>query len=268
MASRYYSWSPYAVETDLEFVPMLWGQKSVNQFSSTIKQTISQLGVKAVLGMNEPQERGQSNLTPEEGAEMWKAYLEPLRAQGVRLGSPAPSSAPSSKTWLQAFLAACAGGCTVDFIALHYYDVNATQFIEYLNDYHSTFQRPLWVTEWACQNFNELEKQCSHNGIVEFLNKTQAFMDNSAFVERYAWFGAMKALQGVNQDNALMDSKGKINALGKQYIGAEASGGGNADAPNATSNGGGATTGRAIPGCHRLCSITIFLLSMVYCSFV
>lgn len=57
-------------------------------------------------------------MTPEDGAQMWKTYLEPLRAQGVRLGSPAPSSAPSGKTWLQAFLTACAGGCTVDFIAL------------------------------------------------------------------------------------------------------------------------------------------------------
>lgn len=49
---------------------------------------------------------------------MWKTYLEPLRALGVRLGSPAPSSAPSGKTWLQDFLGACNGGCTVDFIAL------------------------------------------------------------------------------------------------------------------------------------------------------
>lgn len=49
---------------------------------------------------------------------MWKTYLEPLKTRGVRLGSPAPSSAPSGKIWLQQFLDACAGGCTVDFIAL------------------------------------------------------------------------------------------------------------------------------------------------------
>lgn len=49
---------------------------------------------------------------------MWKTYLEPLRQQGVRLGSPAPSSAPSGLIWLQDFLTSCAGGCTIDFIAL------------------------------------------------------------------------------------------------------------------------------------------------------
>jgi hypothetical protein len=30
------------------------------------------------------------------------------------------------------------------------------------------------------------------------MNQTQSFMDQSTFVERYAWFGAMENLQGVN----------------------------------------------------------------------
>jgi hypothetical protein len=48
---------------------------------------------------------------------MWQTYIQPLKAQGMRLGSPAPTSAPDGKTWLQGFLTACEG-CTVDFIAL------------------------------------------------------------------------------------------------------------------------------------------------------
>lgn len=152
---------------------------------------------------------------------MWKTYLEPLRSRGIRLGSPAPSSAPSGKTWLQAFLAACAGGCTVDFIALRssldmgsvdvvfntntdYYDVNATNFMDYLDDFHATFQRPIWVTEWACQNFNDPNAQCSQDDVILFLNVTQTFMDSSEFVERYAWFGAMKDMSGVNPVHILL----------------------------------------------------------------
>jgi hypothetical protein len=115
--------------------------------------------------------------------------------------------------------------------------VNATVFQTYLETFHSTFQRPLWITEWACQNYNNVNAQCSDSDIVEFLNKTQSFMDQAPFVERYAWFGAMENMQGVNpvgsliyplsdidniwrQGNALMDSSGKINDLGRQYIGA------------------------------------------------
>ena len=98
-----------------------------------------------------PQQGAQSNLTAQQGADMWKTYMQPLKAQGILLGSPAPSSAPSGKIWLQDFLTACNGGCTVDFIALHWYAVNSTEFIRYLQDFHDTFQRPIWVTEWACQ---------------------------------------------------------------------------------------------------------------------
>ncbi|KAF8070086.1 glycosyl hydrolase catalytic core-domain-containing protein [Lyophyllum atratum] len=263
--SWYYSWSPYSIDADLEYIPMLWGQKSVDQFTSTINETIARHGVKAVLGMNEPQQTGQSNLTPADGATMWKTYLEPLRAQGIRLGSPAPSSAPSGKIWLQDFFTACDGGCTVDFIALHWYDVNATRFIEYVEDFYNTFQRPLWVTEWACQNYNDVDKQCSQDDIVLFLDKTQSFMDNAAYVERYSWFGAMTDMQGVNPGDALMDREGKINALGKQYIGAapaQTSGSGNADGPNAPGGGGVPISGAIPTTLHPRSTISaLFLLS-------
>ncbi|KAJ7497598.1 glycoside hydrolase [Mycena latifolia] len=237
--SWYYTWSVFSQDTDLEFVPMLWGQKQVDQWtdaSTGINATIAAKKPTAILGMNEPQEPGQSNLTPQEGADMWKTYIEPLRAQGLRLGSPAPSSAPSGKTWIQDFLTACNGGCTVDFIALHYYDVNATKFIEYLTDFHDTFQRPIWVSEWACQNFNN-GPQCTLPETAEFLDQTQAFMDAQDWVERYAWFGIMRDLQGVNGNDAMMDSNGKITDLGKQYIGAEAPQTSGA-APTATGTGG------------------------------
>lgn len=98
-----------------------------------------------------PEQSGQSNLTVEQGVELWMTYVQPLKAQGILLGSPVPSSAPSGKTWLQDFLGLCGGNCTVDFIAMHWYGINSTQFVEYLQDFHNTFQRDIWVTEWACQ---------------------------------------------------------------------------------------------------------------------
>ncbi|KAJ7163549.1 glycoside hydrolase [Mycena crocata] len=218
--SWYYTWGLSSVDTELEFVPMLWGQRQVAQWSDStegINATIAERKPTAILGMNEPQEKGQSNLTPQEGADMWRTYIEPFHAQGLRLGSPAPSSAPSGKTWIQDFLTACNGGCSVDFIALHYYDVNATKFAQYLTDFHDTFQRPIWVTEWACQNFNK-GPQCTAPEIAAFLNETQAFMDANDWVERYSWYGVMREIN-INPDDAMMDGDGKINDLGKQYIG-------------------------------------------------
>ena len=197
---------------------MLWGDRQVSQWESSINQTIRNLGVTHVLGFNEPEYPSQANMTPSHGASLWKAQVEPLRLQGVRLGSPAPTSDPAGKQWLLDWLTACDGGCTVDFIALHWYDINSTAFIAYLEDFHETFQRPLWITEWACQvshlyvmsrasadrcmclcqNFNVADEQCSLQNIIDFMNATQAFMDATNWVERYAWFGAMERLQGVN----------------------------------------------------------------------
>jgi hypothetical protein len=97
---------------------MLWGKNQIDQFTSTIENTLASKQVTSILAFNEPQQSGQSNMSPEDGASLWKQYIEPLKARGYRLGSPAPSSAPNGKTWLQDFLNACNGGCTVDFIAL------------------------------------------------------------------------------------------------------------------------------------------------------
>lgn len=59
-------------------------------------------------------------MSPQDAANMWKTYLEPLKAANpnLRLGSPAPSSRPNGIQWIWDFLGNCNGGCTVDFIAL------------------------------------------------------------------------------------------------------------------------------------------------------
>lgn len=36
--------------------------------------------------------------------------------------------------------------------------------------------------------------QCTYDEIVQFMNTTQTFMDQTEWVERYSWFGAMAAL--------------------------------------------------------------------------
>lgn len=47
---------------------------------------------------------------------------------------------------------------------------------------------------------------------------TQQFMDKTDWVERYSWFGAMPD-PVISSVNSLLDNKGKITPLGKQYTG-------------------------------------------------
>ncbi|EJF62918.1 hypothetical protein DICSQDRAFT_56805 [Dichomitus squalens LYAD-421 SS1] len=215
----YYTWGPSSIQSNIEFVPQLWGTKQLSQWDSSINGTIRSLNVTHALGFNEREISGQSNLSPSDASALWQAHIEPLKAQGILLGSPAPSSSPAGKQWLLDWMSACGGGCTIDFVAVHYYDVNSTGFVEYLTDYHDTFQKPVWVTEWACQNYNNANEQCSQRDVVDFMNATQQFTDETDWLERYAWFDAMEDMQGVNSADALMSSGGKINQLGEQYLG-------------------------------------------------
>ncbi|KAF9474707.1 glycoside hydrolase [Pholiota conissans] len=219
MVRLYYTWSTYPIDNDIEFVPMFWGNRSISEWTNTAKRTLADMTPKvtAVLGMNEPELPSQANLFVDEGVELWKLYVELLRAQGYRLGSPGLSSSSAGKAWLQDFISSC-NGCTVDFISLHWYGTNVTLFQKHVEDYYTTFQKPLWVTEWACEDYVHPENICTLQDIITFMNAMQTFLDGAGFVERYAWFGAQKNLTMVDSNNGIMDDNGVINDLGKQYI--------------------------------------------------
>ena len=126
-------------------------------------------------------------MSPSAGASLWKQYIQPLASQGYRLISPAPTNAPSGKTWLKDFISAC-GGCTVDGIATHFYGTDAEALVSHLTDYHNTFGRPVWLTEFACQNFGG-GAQCSKDQVYAFMKRTTQFMDAQNWMAFYAWFG-------------------------------------------------------------------------------
>ncbi|KIM26569.1 glycoside hydrolase family 128 protein [Serendipita vermifera MAFF 305830] len=222
----HYTWSswPNGQASNLDFVPLLWGPEDIDTWTTAVttrlKPMFQSKAITSVLGFNEPQEVGQSNMTVAEALPLWMEHLQPLKTQyGVRLGTPATSSAPSGKNWTSDFLAACRNqtGCSVDFVALHYYGTNATTMINYITDFHETFQLPIWVTEWACQDFTPEDEQCDQEHTSLYMNITQTFMESTDWVERYSWFGALVD-NPVTPTNDLLTNSGNITALGQQYI--------------------------------------------------
>lgn len=151
---RYYTYGLATVSTSppIEFVPMLWGgdQARLSQWDSSINSTIQQHGVTHVLAFNEPNEAGQADLSPAAAAALWQQHIQPLKAHGVLLGSPAPSARPNGMQWLRDFMTFC-GGCTVDFIALHQEIPSTTSIESNIVQYHDAFPgKPIWVTQLAC----------------------------------------------------------------------------------------------------------------------
>jgi O-glycosyl hydrolase len=195
---------------------MLWGHNQESHFNSVVKSGYC----KTVLGMNEPNEKGQSNMSPQDGVTLWNRSIRPLKKKyGMRLVSPATTCGPDGLKWQQEFFKACGGDCDVDVIALHWYNNNLNDFKARLNAYHQAFPKfPIWVTEFAAHSFNG-GRQLSASEVREFMREAIAWMETQTWIERFFWFGAMPDIpDGVGTQNQLMAHDGKPNDLGAQFL--------------------------------------------------
>jgi hypothetical protein len=211
-----YTWSPHlptkTKSLGFKGVPMLWGAKQVDDFERLVKKGYAD----TILAFNEPNLESQSNLSPGDAAKLWRDHIEPKRALGYRTISPATTSAPSGKQWLKDMLSACKGGCTFDAVALHWYGTKSDEFIAYVEDHHKTFNKPIWVTEFAVHNFVG-GRQSSKDEIFNFASKVTSFLNNADYVEAYFPFGVMHDMVGVNPSNQLMKSNGSPTDLFYTY---------------------------------------------------
>ena len=75
-----------------------------------------------------------------------------------------------------------------DWISIHYYDVSGQGMIDYLNQWYQGFGKPLMVTEFDCQNFNN-GPQCSMDDILAFNKQVVDFMNSQPWIETFMPFG-------------------------------------------------------------------------------
>ncbi|KAH6915253.1 glycosyl hydrolase catalytic core-domain-containing protein [Coprinopsis sp. MPI-PUGE-AT-0042] len=217
--SAVYTWSPYKPPIlnnfpNVDFLPMLWGPKQLDDFYRFVKPGYARY----ILGFNEPDQGGQSNMDPWYAADLWVQHIQPLKSQGYTLVSPACTNAPAGLQWQRDFATACSQkGCSVDVIATHWYGTDSQNFIDHVSQYHSVFGKEVWVTEFACQNFGG-GAQCSNDQIWSFMKTVTDWMDNTSFVGRYFYFGVLHDMGNVNWANQLMNSRGQPNDLGYEYL--------------------------------------------------
>lgn len=223
-----YNWSPHPTPaaSSLHFTPMQWNHVNIETLQTTLlSPSVSK--PTHILGFNEPELPSQSNLTPEHAAEIWLQYIQPLRCapHNIQAGSPGISSAPHGIAWLQKFLSLVrAGGSDVDFYCLHWYGETLGGFYDYL---WSTFYqlggpeggKKVWVTEFGCTNWSETTP-LGREVVEEFARASWKYLDQEVeWVERYAWFGAMRDAANVGPWVRLVSEDGKLTDLGREYRG-------------------------------------------------
>ena len=217
--SAVYTWSPYKPPIlnnypNVDFLPMLWGEKQIGQFHELVKPGYA----RHILAFNEPDQGGQSNMNAWHAADLWMQHIQPLKSQGYTLVSPACTNAPAGLQWQRDFNTACSQrGCTVDVIATHWYGTDTQNFIDHVTQYHDVFGKEVWITEFACQNFGG-GAQCSPDQIWSFMKTVTDWMDNTPWVGRYFYFGVLHDMGNVNWANQLMNGRGQPNDLGYEYL--------------------------------------------------
>jgi lysophospholipase L1-like esterase len=215
----YYDWGtkPVGATPGIQFVPMIWGPGNVtSQELAAAKAS----GTGVLLGFNEPNVHGQSNMTVGQAIADWPL----LEATKMRLGSPAVGTGEDVKPdgWLAQFMTqAKAHNFRVDFICLHPYQSNfdpvqATKNLQTELEYiHHTYGLPIWVTEYGMVNW-DTNTYPDATTAAQFATLSAAMMDRLPYIERYAWYSLIP-----NQDTlSLTNSDGSLNAIGDAYAAA------------------------------------------------
>jgi hypothetical protein len=198
--------------TGMTYAPMLWGWKNAEDFKEKTVEGYANIA----LGMNEPNEEGQSDMSADDGVSLWKQYMLPLADKGYTLISPAMSSRPNGKDWVKTFMEDC-DNCQVSGIATHYYGTDLEEFKSYVKYWHDTYNLPVYVTEYADQDFNG-GPQANIGDIWAFMEGATQYANENDWIHAHCWFGAMTGMSNVNPLNTLMNADGTPNALGQYFI--------------------------------------------------
>jgi hypothetical protein len=203
---------------------MVWGHAGAEQTLAGITSEVSaavSAGYKYVLGFNEPDNPTQSNISVATAISLWPSFNNP----SVLICSPATQgNATPGLTWIQQFMtqvnADTTGKLRVDFIATHWYGWNAGACDPAANTLQSWIEgieaipgnRPIWLTEWGCDNLSNPDAQT----VETFYAGALAMLAKHPRVVRYAWYQWETYNELVNADG------GALTPLGTAYAGAPA----------------------------------------------
>lgn len=221
----YYNWDQQApaandpgnIDDYIEYVPMAWGAHFDQQALTNFLLAHSR--VKFILAFNEPNFKGQSNLTPRQAAAAWPALEAIADRFKLQIVGPAINFSfvggavvengveyTDPVKWYEDFFAACQG-CRVDHIAIHGY-FSEPGYLPWMVGLFDKFNKPIWVTE-----FNQ-SPSASLEAAAQYMRAVVPLLENDPRVFRYAWF---LARGGHAQTNLFADQAGVLTPLGHVY---------------------------------------------------
>ncbi len=210
-----------------EFAPMIWsaksaGAKSVEDLTQIINEKLLPLAkkgeVKRLLGFNEPDGKGQADMTVEEALKYWPA----LEALKVPLCSP--SAIHADGDWHKKFLARILEkNYRVDYIGVHWYGgANPLAFKNHLKKVHELYggKTPLLITEFSPADWGTkgdyTKNKHTPEKVLAFAKDVIPWMEKQDWIAGYTWY-SFRIYESQGYTSALHDEDGNLTALGKYY---------------------------------------------------
>lgn len=226
-ANWYYTWGltgcqdPYAPQ-NAEFVPMFWGHSSVTQANIDMINDLYRKGkIFYVLGFNEPDLKGEANMSVEQALNDWELLSNGLDS-GIKLVSPAVSW-PGAQ-WFKDFMKEVqTRNLRMDYIALHIYmGQSPATYSNQVKTIFSTYGKKVWITEFAPRDDSATPGDPSTNHFSEqwirdnFIEPVITDYESMSEVFRYAWFSGSPTMAGL-WTSMLVDKDGGLTSLGTYY---------------------------------------------------
>lgn len=208
-----YNWGQTAggLDSKYSFVPTLWGNKDdfLSTWDSNVNTALSS-GSKALFSFNEPDNKGQSNMSPDQAASMFVKYMNPYSGKAL-IGAPSVTNsnlAGEGLDWLTSFVSSCqSAGCKYDFCNVHWYSPVSQydDLFAHIEKAHKICGKPIWLTEFA-------PIDGSTSDVNAFVSKAIPQLDSLDYLTAYSYF--------MVRADSLMSSATSLSPVGQAYASA------------------------------------------------
>lgn len=226
----WYNWNQKRFEgtvlqQDPAFVPMLWS--ATQSRLDALAADLDALNMPTrILGFNEPDHAGQSDMTTGEARTAWRKLEAAAAVEGLKIGSPATISPDA--WWMNRFMIDSTELETpdlkIDFVACHIYqNPSANTFFAKVDALHDRWGKPVWVTETAVADFTAptgigtaKSARYTRSEVNAYMQEIWAGAKSRPWLERIAW-----KTRNVNDNqmwfSALFNEDGSLTGTGQTY---------------------------------------------------
>lgn len=168
---------------------------------------------KVAMGPNEVNQDGQGKMNPGEACQLFRQYIMPLKYEnGWQVIGASTNGAPDGIQWMQKFKSECSDVWNnIEADSLHSYETDPQKTIQYVNKWHDTFGKPVYITETACMNYGG-GSYPNAGDAYNYVKALNTFAQKTPWVKGIAFYGAMKNLN-IASVNRLASEAGNPTAL-------------------------------------------------------